>query len=548
VHLVLATQRASGALSDDIRANTALRIALRLHDHGESRDVVGDDSAARLPRRVAGRAVMRLGDDERITFQAAYSTPVLSEAVDAVTAAARREGRSPRRRPWCDPLPPLVTAGSVMHEIGDTVDADSTSLLLGMVDDTDAQRRRPLRWHPDDGALLLLGGSGTGLTSALRLIAHQFGVTGSPPPCLVIDPSLDEVALHRVLGAAAVDPTAVLLVDRLDLVRSRLEREGREMHLEMLVHALARQQGIVVATSSLAAVPSSFLPRCTTRWATHLHDPVDLTGLGLRPDDNPPALPGRIVIGGTGPDAALSAQLVLEPHGGCSPKSPSRTDRRWRHRPGNGLVIGTDLATGDAVSLCVEDGEHVMVSGGRRTGRTTALTALTGAWPTARPNGVVVTADGQGAGGRRCSAIEAIVASAVDNAANSRPTLLVIDDADAVDDETGVLRSLLDARLPLLTLAIALHPGALRGRYGHWTQEVRRHRTGLALLGGDDDGDTWGVVLPRRLPLAPAPGRALVVRRGIVDELIGPRIVLVDDVRSHSPDGRARREPRGPRQ
>jgi hypothetical protein len=161
---------------------------------------------------------------------------------------------------------------------------------------------------------------------------------------------------------------------------------------------------------------------------------------------------------------------------------------------------------------------------------------------------VVVTADGQGAGGRRCSAIEAIVASAVDNAANSRPTLLVIDDADAVDDETGVLRSLLDARLPLLTLAIALHPGALRGRYGHWTQEVRRHRTGLALLGGDDDGDTWGVVLPRRLPLAPAPGRALVVRRGIVDELIGPRIVLVDDVRSHAPDDRDRREPRGPRQ
>ena len=32
VHLVLATQRPAGVVDDDIRANTNLRLALRLHD------------------------------------------------------------------------------------------------------------------------------------------------------------------------------------------------------------------------------------------------------------------------------------------------------------------------------------------------------------------------------------------------------------------------------------------------------------------------------------------------------------------------------------
>ncbi|HRE00166.1 MAG TPA: FtsK/SpoIIIE domain-containing protein, partial [Ilumatobacteraceae bacterium] len=56
VHLVLATQRPSGVVSDDISANTNLRIALRLQDRAESNDVVGDAAAAHLPRSIPGRA------------------------------------------------------------------------------------------------------------------------------------------------------------------------------------------------------------------------------------------------------------------------------------------------------------------------------------------------------------------------------------------------------------------------------------------------------------------------------------------------------------
>jgi S-DNA-T family DNA segregation ATPase FtsK/SpoIIIE len=56
IHLVLATQRPSGVVSPEIRANTNLRIALRVTDDMESKDVIDAGDAARIPRprRAAG--------------------------------------------------------------------------------------------------------------------------------------------------------------------------------------------------------------------------------------------------------------------------------------------------------------------------------------------------------------------------------------------------------------------------------------------------------------------------------------------------------------
>ena len=56
VHLVLATQRPGGVVSADIRANTSLRIALRVTDPAESTDVVDVRDAADIGRAHPGRA------------------------------------------------------------------------------------------------------------------------------------------------------------------------------------------------------------------------------------------------------------------------------------------------------------------------------------------------------------------------------------------------------------------------------------------------------------------------------------------------------------
>jgi DNA segregation ATPase FtsK/SpoIIIE, S-DNA-T family len=70
IHLILATQRPSGVVSADIRANTNLRIALRVTDPAESADVIDAPDAARIAKSTPGRAYVRLGHASLIPFQA----------------------------------------------------------------------------------------------------------------------------------------------------------------------------------------------------------------------------------------------------------------------------------------------------------------------------------------------------------------------------------------------------------------------------------------------------------------------------------------------
>jgi S-DNA-T family DNA segregation ATPase FtsK/SpoIIIE len=71
IHLLLATQRPAGVVSADIRANTNLRIALRVLDSADSNDVIDVADAARISRATPGRAYLRLGHSALVPFQAA---------------------------------------------------------------------------------------------------------------------------------------------------------------------------------------------------------------------------------------------------------------------------------------------------------------------------------------------------------------------------------------------------------------------------------------------------------------------------------------------
>lgn len=72
LHLILATQRPAGVVNDNIRANTNLRIALRIADSSDSTDVIGTDEAARIPRSIPGRAFVRMGPSDLTAFQSGY--------------------------------------------------------------------------------------------------------------------------------------------------------------------------------------------------------------------------------------------------------------------------------------------------------------------------------------------------------------------------------------------------------------------------------------------------------------------------------------------
>lgn len=72
LHLVLATQRPAGIVSADMRANLALRIALRVRDAVDSLDIVETPDAAAISSRRPGRAVVRSGAAPPRLIQTTY--------------------------------------------------------------------------------------------------------------------------------------------------------------------------------------------------------------------------------------------------------------------------------------------------------------------------------------------------------------------------------------------------------------------------------------------------------------------------------------------
>ena len=73
LHLILATQRPAGVIKDNLRANTNLRMALRMADENDSDDVLGSTEAAFFDPALPGRAVSKTGPGRLVPFQTGYA-------------------------------------------------------------------------------------------------------------------------------------------------------------------------------------------------------------------------------------------------------------------------------------------------------------------------------------------------------------------------------------------------------------------------------------------------------------------------------------------
>ena len=553
VHLLLATQRPNGVISDDIRANTNLRLALRLQDTADANDVVGIPAPAMLPRGLPGRAVMRLGADDHLTFQTARCTGTLSDSGDtelqvlvrSICEAARLAGAPQPPAPWQPPLPAVLTR--------DDVPANA----VGLIDDPDHQRILPLHWTPNEGHLLIAGSPGAGVTSALVTLA-----AASTAELYVIDgrgnDRLGGLAEHSLCGAVvrlhererlmrllhrlramvrdrlageAGEPV-VLFIDGLDALRRTLDDLDTAAEFDALEEILADAEAagvtIVAAVEHVAAVPASLLARCAHRWVMNLHDAHDGAIMGVGSAGVPaPGTPGRLVVAATG----LVAQLV---HDTSSMPLPGGQRRRIAHGitvvaslvdatelPSGSahdgmtsLPLGIDFASGETATFELPDGEHMLVVGGARTGRSTNLMRIAAAWTEAHPDGCIAAITP-----RRSTATQLPMSApdsrVLDDLPPDGPLLLVVDDSEMVDDPGGRLAALAAGQRPNTWIVAAGRPDALRQLYGHWTTVVRRSRCGLILTGGSDlDGDLLGVMLPRRTPVPARPGLAWSVANG----------------------------------
>lgn len=212
IHLILATQRPGGSVSPEIRANTNLRIALRMTDGAESADVIDAPDAGAISKSTPGRAFARLGANSLVPFQSSRvggrapvpddadaepSPPLVvpvpfaelgspaprRKAVDrgvgdveitdlkllvaAVQRASDEMGFGVQRKPWLAALAETVSMEEVDAIAGPRTNPDE--IRFGIEDHPAEQAQRAATLTLDDyGHLFVVGASRSGKTTTLR--------------------------------------------------------------------------------------------------------------------------------------------------------------------------------------------------------------------------------------------------------------------------------------------------------------------------------------------------------------------------------------------
>jgi S-DNA-T family DNA segregation ATPase FtsK/SpoIIIE len=291
VHLILATQRPSGVVSPVIRANTNLRIALRVTDDTESTDVIDAPHAARISKTTPGRGYLRVPGDAPIAFQAArvggrairstLGPPIVAPApwrtlgspqppvnqaaeegptdlqrlVSAISSAAAIRGLTAPPSPWLPPLPALLTlddlrpvsgilgGASASAAVGAGAPAERPLVPLGLADHPAEQRQEIFGLDlADGGSLLIVGGPRSGRSTALRTLAAAVARRWQ----------VDDVHLYAIdCGSGALHQVADLPHCGVVVRRDEVARGERVL---ALLHGEVRQRQELLARAGFGSV------------------------------------------------------------------------------------------------------------------------------------------------------------------------------------------------------------------------------------------------------------------------------------------------------
>ncbi|MDB5063645.1 MAG: putative FtsK/SpoIIIE family protein [Chloroflexi bacterium] len=616
VHLILATQKPSGAVNDNIRTNTKLRIALRVEDAGDSTDVIDVPAAATIAGK--GRAYVRLRPGEVVLIQAALVTGVtgqgtvasvaltpfqfggggaagsvpsgplagersdLSRLVEDVGAAFATAGMRSPRRPWPEPLPAEIDLEEVCPA-GQPV-ADGGTIRFAVADDPDQQDQYPFGWDTARGNLLMYGVVGSGTTTALASLALALARTRSADSrhLYVLDFGAGELSplaglphtgayigatererqtrLIRTLRAELDrrkqqrpedrlrEPDVVVLLDNFGAFSTEfsdpLGMEAKEQFNR--VYADGPEVGIrmVISADRAGAIPAQLTSLTPQRFVFRLSDAQDYGIFGLGRRQAPALTPGRALVAETSQliqvaRAASLAEAVAST--AAHTNTPTRraapiealpdevavADVAGALRLGPGpwfLPLGVGAANLAPTGLTVHEGEHILVAGPARSGKSTALCSIAGMVAQAGSGVVVVGIATRRSPLRTCTDLDRVATSPAEVAAvlapiagDPRPHLVLIDDADSMDDTDRAIAALLTQGRPDVRVIAAGRADVLRSLFNHWTQSIRRSKLGLLLRPGELDGELLGAALPRRQWVAARVGRGYLVDNGTVE-------------------------------
>ena len=267
IHLIMATQRPAGVIRDNLRANTNLRIALRMADESDSVDVIGEPDAAHFDPGIPGRAIAKTGPGRLHRLQSGYAggwshsepeSASISVAampfgvtaewtapnddaapeerdlgptdqklmVDTFIAAAEAAGIPAPRRPWLDELEPAVDLASLRHRT-------DARLPIGVSDLPERQAQETASFNPDvDGHMVIYGTGGSGKSVALRTIAASAGLATHGGPVHVYGLDFGSGGLRMIedlphVGAVISGDDTERIIRLMRLLREQMDRRER---------------------------------------------------------------------------------------------------------------------------------------------------------------------------------------------------------------------------------------------------------------------------------------------------------------------------------
>ena len=222
VHLVLATQKPSGVVNEQIWSNSRFRVCLKVQERADSMEVIKRPDAAALTQ--TGRFYLQVGFDEifeqgqsawagapyqpsdrvekardesvvliddigqplrqaqidRRRRLTANPPKQLDEVARYITQVATEEGM--RTRPlWLDPIPELIYADDLRKKYGHRPSARVLDPVVGEWDDP-ANQRQQLLTVPltERGNAVVYGSTGSGKTTFLTTLIHSLITENDP--------------------------------------------------------------------------------------------------------------------------------------------------------------------------------------------------------------------------------------------------------------------------------------------------------------------------------------------------------------------------------
>lgn len=398
MHLLLATQRWDDGKLRGLDAHLRVRLCLRTYTAEDSRSVLGDDSATRLPSR-PGAGWLAV-DRHRRRVDVVTAPDDLPVATGPVSAPV-----------WLPPLPTLLTHDT----LPDTARREGRAVALG-IRDLPAEQRQPALMVDLDGPgghVAVVGGPRSGVSTALRALVVEHCRTHGPDALTIhvidLGGSLGDlaalpqvgtvaggadtagarrvlVATHDELGRRLRDPLRptppwLLLIDGLASLRSD-DGVVEAMLADLAARGLSVGIHLALGARRWSELRQGTFEACGTRLELRLGDPSESIA-GRAAARALPSIPGRGLSADAStfqlitPDTAAVARAsgARWPGAQVAPIQPlpQVVDEPPAGADG-AFPLGVSGARHESVLLdLLRPGSHVTITGDPRSGRTTVL-------------------------------------------------------------------------------------------------------------------------------------------------------------------------------